>query len=59
MALAHKLQTKNYVSQTISQTTPTPVHQVRVGEYEDRAEALEALELLKRHGLAPLIMVKR
>jgi cell division septation protein DedD len=56
--LAHQLQQKTFTAKIVSEPTPTPVHQVRVGEYENRAEALEALDSLKRKGLKPLI-VKR
>lgn len=56
--LAHTLQEKNYTPKVASKAVPTPVHQVRVGEYESRAEALKALEALKKQGFAPII-VKR
>lgn len=54
--LAHNLQTKNYTTKIVSEPVPTPVHQVRVGKYENRTEALTALEALKREGFAPLIV---
>ena len=56
--LAHNLQTKNYAAKIVSEPTSTPVHQVRVGKYENRAEALKALESLKGKGFEPII-VKR
>ena len=56
--LAHTLQEKKYTPKIDSKAVPTPVHQVRVGEYESRAEALKALEGLKKQGFAPII-VKR
>lgn len=56
--LAHSLQTKNYAAKIVSEPTSTPVHQVRVGKYENRAEALKALESLKGKGFEPII-VKR
>ena len=56
--LAHNLQTKNYAAKIVSRPTSTPVHQVRVGKYENRAEALKALESLKGKGFEPII-VKR
>lgn len=56
--LAHNLQTKNYAAKIVSGPTSTPVHQVRVGKYENRAEALKALESLKGKGFEPII-VKR
>ena len=54
--LAHNLQKKNYTPKIISKPTPTPVHQVRVGEYGDRAEALQAIEELKKQGFAPVLV---
>lgn len=56
--LARTLQTKNHAAKIVSEPTPTPVYQVRVGSYENRAQAGEALQLLKSKGLDPLI-VKR
>ncbi len=54
--LAHTLQEKKYTPKIDSKAVPTPVHQVRVGEYESRTEALKALEALKRQGFTPLIV---
>lgn len=54
--LAHALQKKDYAPKIVSETTPTPVHQVLVGEYQNRAEALKVLEALKGQGFAPLIV---
>ncbi|MFQ5882646.1 MAG: SPOR domain-containing protein [Candidatus Methylomirabilales bacterium] len=54
--LAHNLQKKNYTSKIVSKAVPTPVHQVRVGGYENRSEALKTLETLKKQGFAPLIV---
>jgi cell division septation protein DedD len=56
--LARNLEKKNYTAKIVSQPASTPVHQVWVGEYADRAEALKALEALKKQGFTPLI-VKR
>jgi cell division septation protein DedD len=56
--LARKLQQKNYPAKIVSQPAATPVHQVSVGEYANRAEALKALEALKQQGFTPLV-VKR
>jgi cell division protein FtsN len=54
--LARTLQEKKYTPKIDSKAVPTPVHQVRVGEYESRTEALKALEALKRQGFTPLIV---
>jgi cell division septation protein DedD len=54
--LAHSLQKKNYTPKIVSKPTPTPVHQVRVGEYGDRAEALQVIEELKKQGFAPVLV---
>ena len=54
--MARSLEKKNYNPKIVSVATPTPVHQVRVGEYENRAEALEELEVLKGHGFSPIIV---
>ncbi len=56
--LAQSLQKKNYTPKIISETAPTPVHVVRVGEYEDRSEAVKALEALKRQGFTALIVTR-
>lgn len=54
--MARSLEKKNYDPKIVSVTTPTPVHQVRVGEYENRVEALKELEVLKGHGFSPIIV---
>ena len=54
--LAHTLQEKKYTPKIDSKAVPTPVHQVRVGKFGSRAEALKALEALKRQGFTPLIV---
>ena len=54
--LAHSLQKKNYTPKIVSKPTPTPVHQVRVGAYGDRAEALQAIEELKKQGFTPVLV---
>ncbi|MFQ5846432.1 MAG: SPOR domain-containing protein [Candidatus Methylomirabilales bacterium] len=56
--LARSLQKKNYNPKIVSKATPTLLHQVWVGKFENRREALKALEGLKRHGFTPLV-VKR
>jgi len=54
--LAHNLQKKNYAPKVVSKAVSTPVHAVRVGEYENRSEAVEVLEALKRQGFTPIIV---
>lgn len=54
--LARDLQQKNFAPKIVSNPTPTPIHAVRVGQYQDRSDALETLTTLKRHGFAPLIV---
>jgi len=54
--LAHNLQKKNYAAKVVSKAVPTPVYAVRVGEYENRSEAAEVLEALKRQGFTPIIV---
>ncbi len=54
--LAQALEKKNYTPKIDSKTAPTPVHQVRVGEYENRAEAQKAVEALNKKGFTPLIV---
>jgi cell division septation protein DedD len=56
--LARNLEKKNYTAKIVSQPASTPMHQVWVGEYEDRAEALKTLEALKKQGFTPVV-VKR
>lgn len=54
--LARSLQQRNYTPKIVSEALSTTVHQIRVGAYENRAEAQKALEALKKQGLAPLIV---
>lgn len=54
--LARNLQKNDYPSKIVSKASPTPVHVVRVGAYEDRADAVRASENLKTKGFAPLIV---
>jgi cell division protein FtsN len=54
--LAHNLQKKNHTAKIVSEPTSTLVHQVSVGQYGSRTEAQEALEALKKHGFAPLVV---
>jgi len=54
--LARNLEKKNHTARIVSQPAPTPVHQVWVGEYADRAEALKTLEALKKQGFTPVII---
>lgn len=54
--LARNLQKHNYTSKIVSKVSPTPVHVVRVGEYENRSEAARASENLKTKGFAPLVV---
>lgn len=56
--LAHTLQAKRYTPKIHSEAVPTPVYQVRVGEYASRAQALKVLEALKKQGFTPIV-VKR
>ncbi len=56
--LAHDLQKKNYTSRIVSKRVPTRVHAVRVGDYENRSDALRALGEFKRQGFTPLIVRK-
>lgn len=56
--LARNLQTKNYTAKIVSDPVPTAVHQVRVGKYGNRAEALKALDSLKRKGFEPLVVTR-
>ena len=56
--LAHNLQTKHYTAKIVSEPVPTAVHQVRVGTYGNRAEALKALDSLKRKGFEPLVVTR-
>jgi cell division septation protein DedD len=56
--LAHSLQKKNYAPKIVSGAVPTPVHAVRVGEYQNRSEAVEVLEALKRDGFTPFILAQ-
>ena len=54
--LARSLEKKNYAPKIVSKPAPTPLHQVRVGEYRDRSEALKAIEELKGQGFAPILV---
>lgn len=54
--LARRLHGQNYTPKILSRAVLTPVHQVRVGPYQSRADALKALEQLKREGLRPIIV---
>lgn len=54
--LAHSLHKKNYTSKIVSKKSPTSVHVVRVGAYEDRSDAVRASEVLKTKGFAPLVV---
>ena len=54
--LAHNLQKKNYAPKIVSKAVPTPVHTVRVGEYENRSEVVEVFEAFKRQGFTPIIV---
>lgn len=54
--MTRKLQQKGYSPKIVSKTIPTQVHQVRVGEYQNRAEARKALEVLQQHGFTPLLV---
>lgn len=54
--LARNLEKKNHTARIVSQPASTPVHQVWVGEYGDRAEALKTLEALKKQGFTPVII---
>jgi cell division septation protein DedD len=54
--LARDLQKKNYTPKVVSKAVPTPVHAVRVGDYQDRSEAVEVLEALTRQGFTPVIL---
>ncbi len=56
--LAHNLQTKNYTAKIVSEPVPTAVHQVRVGKYSNRAEALKALDSLKRKGFESSVVTR-
>lgn len=54
--LAHRLQQKNYPTRIVSETTPTSVYVVRVGAYEDRSKAIQAVQALKEKGFAPVVV---
>lgn len=54
--IARSLQKKEYNPKIVSVEIPTAVHQVRVGEYENRQEALKEIKILKEHGFKPLIV---
>ncbi|MFQ5960998.1 MAG: SPOR domain-containing protein [Candidatus Methylomirabilales bacterium] len=54
--LARRLQQKNYTSQIVTKTAPTPVYVVRVGAYEKKSEALLEVKTLKQKGFAPFVV---
>lgn len=54
--LANALKAKNYDPKIVSKTAPTPMHQVRVGGYADRAEALKVVDALQKEGLSARIV---
>lgn len=54
--LANALKAKNYDPKIVSKTAPTPMHQVRVGGFADRAEALKVVEALQKEGLSARIV---
>lgn len=54
--VARTLQQKGYSPKIVSKTVPTQVHQVRVGDYQNRAEAAKALEVLQQQGFTPLLV---
>jgi cell division septation protein DedD len=56
--LAQTLQAKRYTPKIDSTAARSSVYQVLVGEYASRAEALKALEALKKQGFTPIV-VKR
>ena len=56
--LANSLKAKHYNPTIISSAAPTSVHQVWVGQYADRAEALRAVRSLEKEGLAPRIVAQ-
>jgi cell division septation protein DedD len=56
--LANLLKAKNYNPTIVSEAAPTSVHQVWVGQYADRAEALKAVRSLEKEGLAPRIVTQ-
>ncbi len=57
--LARRLQKKDYSSKIVSKTAPTPVHVVRVGAYQDKAEARQVVKALKQKGFSPFVVVRR
>jgi len=56
--VAHSLQEKRYTAKIHSQVVSTPVYQVQVGEYASRAEAVKALEALKKEGFTPIVVTR-
>lgn len=56
--LVNSLKAKNYNPTIISTPTKTSVHQVWVGQYADRAEAVKAVRSLEKQGLAPRIVAQ-
>lgn len=56
--LADVLKAKHYNPTIVSETAPTSVHQVWVGQYADREEALRVVRSLEKEGLAPRIVTQ-
>lgn len=56
--LADVLKAKNYNPTIVSEAAPTSVHQVWVGQYADREEALRVVRSLEKEGLAPRIVTQ-
>lgn len=56
--IAHTLKEKRYTPRIDSQAVPTPVYQVQVGKFASRAEALKALEALKKQGFTPIVVTR-
>lgn len=56
--LANLLKAKHYNPTIVSEAAPTSIHQVWVGQYADREEALKVVRSLEKEGLAPRIMAQ-
>lgn len=56
ITLTQRLKKMQYTAKVVSGTAPTRVHQVRVGKYPSRAEALRVVQALKREGFEPLVV---
>ncbi len=56
--LARTLQQKKYSPKIVSTGVPTSVYQVRVGGFDSRAQAVTAVEALKKQGFTPIIVRK-